>query len=186
MKVCFVRHGEIPSNVLKVYSGRSQEALNENGVLQAHAVGEKFSARSIEAIYSSPLCSTMQTAEIIASYTLAPIIEQNCFIEMQMGPWEGKSEQEIEETYPDKWKLWNTMPAELSLAGRETLNELQDRVIDGLQCINSKKHESGVIIVTHVAVIRVAMLYAAGVSLNQYKTVHVPNGQVFEMELNLP
>lgn len=63
-----------------------------------------------------------------------------------MGPWEGLSETDIEKRYPDEWNIWNRRLAELKLAGRETLDDLLERVLTGVRNISRDMAECNVII----------------------------------------
>jgi len=183
----FVRHGEIASNKKKIYSGRSSEKLTQVGQKQAQKVSSELTGLEIDAIFSSPLKRTLQTSEIIRNelYGDIPIYYDNNFNEIKMGPWEGLSEQKIAEEDPDHWAIWNSSPADLVLRGRETLQQLQSRVIDGLQNIERNNAYNSVLIVTHVAVIRVTTIFASGNDLNTYKSIMVDNAQVFKFENNL-
>ena len=135
----FIRHGEIGSNKRKVYSGRSSEPLTEHGVKQVEAACDELARLNIEAVYCSPLARTRQTSDIIVSSMGRdiPVFYDNSFIELKMGPWEGLAEHDVEIRYSEEWKLWNSHPAELALEGRETLDELQARVISGMQAIRN-------------------------------------------------
>lgn len=129
MKFFFIRHGEIASNVRKVYAGWSEEPLTERGVRQAEKAGELLKGKGIDALYCSPLRRAVQTAEIIGKAVGKVPVKDAHFKEMGLGPWEGLSEDEVERRFPEEWGIWNTRPAELRLAGRETLAELQGRVL---------------------------------------------------------
>lgn len=183
MKCLLIRHGETKSNLLKVYAGWNDEPLTEGGVQQAYEVGKLLATREIGVIYTSPLRRAVQTAEIIAQQTRTPVIEENGFIEMKMGPWEGKSEEEIAAGYPDEWHIWQTRPAELKLPGRETLDQLLERVLNTFVRIKKRSHQGHVVVATHYAIVRVALLHAWGQDLNMYKTVTVPNCVPFELEI---
>jgi broad specificity phosphatase PhoE len=184
----FVRHGQIHSNKIKVYAGWNDEGLTPLGVHQANETGIALSKEGIKTVYCSPLKRTKQTAQIICSYINCKPVLNDHFIELKMGPWEGLSERDISNLYPEEWRLWNTFPAELSLPGRETLQELQKRVLSGLSSIKTKNKdkELTVLIVTHVAIIRVVQLFFEKKSLNEYKKISVDNGSLFSFDtLNL-
>ena len=209
MKWYFVRHGEIEANIDKVYAGWSDEGLTARGRKQAAEAAEALSGIGISAIYSSPIERAMETAGIIGNtLDLTPIPDEG-FKELKMGPWEGLSEHEVADRYPDQWETWNTRPADLAVAGRETLQELLERVLDGVGRLRSGagarlkmnvehrtsniQHRMGedragghgpgnVLVVTHVAIIRVLILHAENRDLNEYKQVPVPgNGEVLEL-----
>jgi broad specificity phosphatase PhoE len=183
MKCLLIRHGETKSNLLKVYAGWSDEPLTERGVHQAYHVGKLLATREIDVIYTSPLRRAVQTAEIIAQQTQVPVVQESGFIEMKMGPWEGKPEEQVVTTYPDAWRIWQTKPAELRLPRRETLGQLLDRVLDAFTRIKMCNHQGHIVVVTHYAVVRVALLHAWGRDLNLYKSVIVSNCVPFELEI---
>lgn len=185
MNLILIRHGEIESNVAKVYSGRSSETLNSMGRLQAEQAAEKICGLQVAALLTSPLKRAFETANILGrQLNLIPQISE-FFNELQMGPWEGLSETEVESRYPNEFKLWNSRPADLRLEGRETLEELRRRAIEGLLDARGRHGNAPIAIVSHVAVIRVLMLQSQGRPLNDYKTVFVPNATPVSIFLDL-
>ena len=179
MKWYFVRHGEIQANVKKIYAGWSEEGLTRKGRQEAAEAAKIVSSFNIDSIYTSPLKRAVQTAEIIGGIlSKQPVLEES-FKEMRLGPWEGKSEKEIQRDFPDKWKIWDTRPADLVLEGRETLHELLERVLAGIKKVKEKEVDGSVLVVTHVAIIRVLLLHVRKMDLNLYRTIPVPNGKIF-------
>lgn len=184
MRLILVRHGEIDANVRKVYAGRSDDPLNETGRSQAFAVAQQLYDMDVRAIYSSPLRRTMETATIIGQRISCMPKAVESFNELLMGPWEGLSEVEVAERYPDELAVWLARPGELRIPGRETLLELQQRVLAGVREIQyGSSDNSCVAVVTHVAVIRVLLLWAEGRELNHYKQVHVKNAAPIEIKV---
>jgi broad specificity phosphatase PhoE len=183
MRLFLVRHGEVASNLRKVYAGRSDELLTDRGVSQAQHAAELLFDRAIEIIYASPLRRTMQTADILALPLRVPVVPEAGLTELQMGCWEGKSEEEVAAQYPDEWQTWQTNPTELRLPGRETLQDLYGRVLNAVQRIAARNHQRGIVLVTHYAIIRVILLHVRGKPLSLYKTISVPNCEPFELEM---
>ncbi len=184
MNLIMVRHGEIPSNTKKVYAGRSTEGLTAKGICQAEEVAEKLKSFNVHSIYSSPIQRALQTAEIIRDKTGTKVQIKNAFRELEMGPWEGSSEKEIAGLYPSEWQIWNSRPAELVLPERETLDQLLKRILTGIQDIYQNNSDRTIVMVTHVAIIRVLLLWHSKKSLNLYKTIHIPNAEIFEITIN--
>ncbi|MBT3258760.1 MAG: histidine phosphatase family protein [Deltaproteobacteria bacterium] len=182
MKWYFVRHGEIESNIRKVYAGWSDERLTARGRKQAVATARRLKEIDFSDVYASPIRRTMETAGIIGdTLGFAPIPDDG-FKELKMGPWEGLSEHEVADRYPDQWEIWNTRPAELAVDGRETLQEVLERVLYGINKIKEKEPDGSILVITHVAIIRVLILHAENRDLNEYKQVPVPgNGEVLEI-----
>jgi len=123
----------------------------------------------------------METAAIIGNLLgIKPVAEES-FKELRMGHWEGKSEEQISREFPQAWQIWNTRPAALALAGRETLEELSGRVLSGIERLRNENQGKHLLIVTHVAIIRVLLLHLQGLDLNLYRTLHIPNGKIFDL-----
>jgi len=184
----FLRHGQINSNLNKVYSGRSDEPLNKHGLEQAHQAAELVSQQSIDRIISSPLARAGQTATVVAAANNLKVSFDPAFNEMIFGPWEGLSEARVKQQYPLEWTLWNSQPQELKLRGRETLEQLQARVIAGMRHVEAETKAEGkgnsILVVSHVAVIRVVALYAQGRPLSEYKSIEVDNCQLFPISIS--
>jgi alpha-ribazole phosphatase/probable phosphoglycerate mutase len=102
---------------------------------------------------------------------------------MELGPWEGISEDRISHDWPVEWNTWNQKPAELKLPGRETLDELLHRVMKGVQLIYQDSINRNILVITHVAIIRVLHMWNSGVSLNLYRTIPVPNAKIFKIKI---
>ena len=183
MNLLMIRHGEIPSNVKNIYAGKSAERLTDKGMLQAEQVARKLKSRDVHLIYSSPIQRALQTAKIIREELGLKLMVEPAFREMEMGLWEGLSESRVEEMYYEEWKIWQTMPADLNLPERETLGHILERVLTGVQNIKVDIADQNVVIVTHVAIIRVLLLWHAKKNLNLYKTIHVPNAEIFQIRI---
>jgi probable phosphoglycerate mutase len=179
----FMRHGQINSNLNHVYSGRSDEALNQQGLEQAHRAAAEVASVQIDRIICSPLVRTSQTANIIAIANGLHYQSDDAFIEMVFGPWEGKSEYWIKQHYPIEWALWNRAPHQLQLPRRETLLELQNRVLRRMHKIAATEAQKTILVISHVSIIRVVLLQAQNRPLSDYKMVDVDNCQLFPVNL---
>jgi len=173
-KIYLMRHGRTESNEKKIYAGWSDEVLNESGIRDVMNSGEKLGDYGIERIYSSPIERALQTAIIINQKLNKMVIVEEDFKEMKLGPWEGLSEEEVMNKYPDEWKTWNTRPSTLNMTGRENLKRLQERALRGIKKIVNSSGDA-VLIVTHVALIRVLWIYYNKLSLDDYRNIPVPN-----------
>lgn len=158
--------------------------LTEKGVHQAKKVAEKLKTYKIDMLFSSPVKRAIQTAQIISEMVGIKFLIEGAFGEMKLGPWDGLSEKKISKLYPREWKTWQEKPEELKLSNRETLKELLERVLKGLQKIYQSNNYQTVAVITHVAIIRVLLLWNKKMSLNLYKTIPIPNVEVFEIRIN--
>ena len=88
----------------------------------------------------------------------------------------------LKEKYPEQWQIWEKKPAELMLPGRETLQELQERMLAGMASIAESRRLKAALVVTHISNLRVVALHAAGMGLHEYKSIHVDNCKVFTFD----
>lgn len=91
--ILLVRHGEsapaVPGKPFPLKDGHGDPALHPNGELQAQAVGRRLSRERIDAIYTSSLIRTHQTAApLVAALGLSPT-EIHDLREVFLGEWEG-------------------------------------------------------------------------------------------------
>ena len=126
----------------------------------------------------------MQTAEIVNEYLDVGIGIIEEFKEIKMGSWEGLAEKEVIKKFPNEWNLWNTKPSQLYMEGRETLIELQQRALEGIEKVKCNGDYSEVLAITHVAIIRVLMIYYNDLPLDIYRKIDVPNCGLFLLDLN--
>jgi alpha-ribazole phosphatase/probable phosphoglycerate mutase len=184
-----MRHGRTASNEQKIYAGWCDEELTGAGIegvkkkIELGIRGKGLGGK-IKKIYTSPIRRTVQTAEIVDEYLDVGIEIVEEFKEIKMGPWEGLAEKEVIKKFPDEWNLWNTRPSRLNMEGRETLIELQQRALKGIEKIKCNGDYSEVLVITHVAIIRVLMIYYNDLSLDIYRKLEVPNCGLFLLDLN--
>jgi broad specificity phosphatase PhoE len=181
-EIYIVRHGLTESNKKKIYAGWNDECLCEEGIINLFEIGRKLKEFKIERIFSSPIRRTVQTAEVINSFLNKRIEIEKNLKEMKMGPWEGLSEDEVAERFPNEWKIWKSRPSELKIDGREKLEELQIRALDGIRRIAEDLDSSRILAVTHVAIIRVLMIYYNNWCLDDYRKIDVPNGACYLLD----
>ena len=101
---------------------------------------------------------------------------------MKLGPWKGLTEEEVSRKYPEDYFLWNTRPADLVLPERETLCEVQQRIIKAVARIKERSGKFPVLAVTHVTPIRSLIIYYQRLDINVYRTINIPNLSVFRLQ----
>jgi broad specificity phosphatase PhoE len=84
------RHGESYSNFKNVFIGRSEDpVLTEKGISQANSLAESLKNKHIEAIFSSTLLRTRQTANILADKLCLPVTHSEDLVEVNLGLLDG-------------------------------------------------------------------------------------------------
>jgi broad specificity phosphatase PhoE len=168
------RHGQTESNLLRRYAGSSSESLTADGQAQMMALAARLGASGIGEIRTSEVTRARESADLIGRVLGVPVHVDPRLNEIRMGPWEGLTEVEVAARFPEAHSIWQTVPDRLALDGRETLDELAARATAALR--DAAQRPAPVLLMTHVAPIRVAVLRALGLSLALYKHVRVYNG----------
>lgn len=163
-----VRHGVTQGNVDGVREGLEEEPLLPEGREQARRLAERVRALPVQEVWTSPLPRARQTAEIVAEACDLPLYVDADLRELDAGPWQGLTSEEIADRYPEPYRRWEEDPAAFQLPGRETLGEVQRRVVAALERIRARGRCA--LVVTHTAPIRLARVHYAGEHLNCFAT----------------
>ncbi|SCT00502.1 histidine phosphatase family protein [Staphylococcus caeli] len=142
-EICFIRHGETDWNTLGKLQGRTNIALNDNGIQQAEACAHFLKNSKWDLIITSPLARAHKTAEIIQQNLDIPLIKMDTFIEIGFGAAEGLTIEERISLYPDK-----------VYPNGETDDAVTQRFLDGLLDVTQQYTNQRILIVSHGAFIK--------------------------------
>jgi probable phosphoglycerate mutase len=168
------RHGQTASNLLRRYGGSSSESLTDAGRAEMSALATRLGGCGIAEIRTSEVTRARESADLIGRGLGVPVRVDARLNEMRLGPWEGLTEDEVAARFPEACAVWHMVPDRLTMDGRETLDELAARVAAAVR--DAAQRPAPVLLMTHVAPIRVAVLRTLGLSLALYKHVRVHNG----------
>jgi broad specificity phosphatase PhoE/ribonuclease HI len=165
-----VRHGVTDHTVAKLFSGglaSANPSLNDEGRAQARATGEWLAPLSgtFDALVSSPVRRTRETAEILAQFFDLAIEEEPGIAEMEFGTWDGMSFTEVHEKSPDEMSSW-LGDLESAPHGGESFRAVEKRVLEGRDRIVASYAEQTVVAVSHVTPIKTLVADALGAPLD--------------------
>jgi broad specificity phosphatase PhoE len=158
-ELILIRHGQSTANATGVWQGQLEFPLSEEGQEQALLTGKALTGARLDAIYSSPLGRSFETAEIIARETgfREPVVPLEGLMERRGGSLEGTTHEERVARDPELTKKLLSLPEEerWSLVGAETDEEVLTRFERELSGIRAR-HGPGerLVIVTHGGVMR--------------------------------
>jgi probable phosphomutase (TIGR03848 family) len=182
--VILVRHGRSTANATGVLAGRLPGVhLDETGVAQAAAVGERLSGVRLSAAVTSPLERCRETAREITRPQAGALraTTDKQLSECDYGEWQGRPLRELA-----KEKLWKTVQAQPSAAtfpGGESMRSMQDRAVSAV-----RRHDARVaaehgddavwLAVSHGDVIKSILADALGTHLDLFQRIHVDPASV--------
>jgi broad specificity phosphatase PhoE/ribonuclease HI len=173
-----VRHGVTRHTSAKKFSGGlggDNPGLSEEGLAQARATAEWLSplAERIDAVLTSPVRRTRETAEVIAELLGRPVEEEPGFAEMEFGVWDGLTFAEVAERDQAGLDAWLGQ-LDRAPEGGESFETVEARVLEALARVRAAHAGRTVVLVSHVTPIKILVSNAIGAPLDG----------VFRMELS--
>jgi probable phosphomutase (TIGR03848 family) len=145
--------------------------LNDVGRSQAAATAARLAMLPIDAIYTSPLDRTVETAQAIAGPRGMPLRLVEGLGEVKYGEWQGA---ELKELY--KHELWPGVqfyPSGTRFPGGETLGEAQMRMVATLDGLRAQ-HPKGIFaVVSHADIIKLALAYYVGMHMDLFQRLEI-------------
>ena len=163
-----IRHGQTGWNKEARFRGRVDIDLDETGMRQAQAVGERFAQSELAAIYSSPLKRAIATAEPIGRRLSLQVVPLEGINDMHFGSWEGRSIDEVREQDKELFDLWRYSPEKLSIPGGETLDDVRQRVAATVDDLAARHENDNVLLVTHRVVCKVLLCHLLGLDNSHF------------------
>lgn len=145
------RHGRTPWNAQHRFQGNADVPLDDVGREQARDAARYLAAMDPAAIFSSDLARAMQTGAPLAELTGLTVQPEKDLRERGGGAWEGLTNTEIRERYPDAYAIWSPPGGEPIMGVADRVCAALSRIADGLA------DGSLAVIVSHGAAINLGM-----------------------------
>ncbi|MCC7207960.1 MAG: MSMEG_4193 family putative phosphomutase [Anaerolineae bacterium] len=146
--------------------------LNEDGRAQAEALGHRLAKTRIDALYSSPLERTVETAEAVLAHH--PHLKLNLLDdvgEVRYGTWQGA---EIKSLVKRKmWRVVQINPSRARFPGGESMREAQMRAVNAIEMLNERHPRSAIAVVSHSDIIKMIVAHYLGVHLDLFQRIDV-------------
>lgn len=157
--IYITRHGQTEWNVEKRMQGWSDSPLTKLGIQQAKWLEERLKDTKLDVIYSSPIDRALSTANIVNSKRNIPLYTDLRLREINMGIWEGLTQDEIEELYSKElYNFWNT-PKVYKPYNGETFHQVRQRTEEFIKEIINKNIGKDILIVTHTIALKAIMSF---------------------------
>ena len=161
-----------------MYTGRSDEELNDSGRAQARRLSSRLASFPIARVYTSPIRRTHTTASIIAEpHSVEPETMQG-LIELDLGEWQGLNATQIATRWPDTWHRSRTDPSDLAIPGGETFPQVTRRAVRAFDVAVEANPGKSVVLVTHEIVVKLIAAHALGATNSIYRRFQVTNASL--------
>ncbi|MBQ9828044.1 MAG: histidine phosphatase family protein [Lachnospiraceae bacterium] len=173
--IYIIRHGQTEMNNRKVFQGRSDVSMNEEGLRQAEEAAEFLKDIRFDKVWSSPLKRAVQTAEIVAPG--ADIMIDDRLIEMDYGPYEG---MDLTDPPPEIVTFFSDFVNNPAPAGMERLDSVVKRTGEFME--ERCRTEENVLITTHAIAMKGILEYLTPESRGSYWSKYIGNCAVYVTE----
>lgn len=153
------RHGETDWNRDQRWQGHSDTPLNQLGREQARELAESLDG--IDAVYSSDLARSRETAEIVSERLGLEVQVDERLRERSFGAWEGLTMKEIEERFQDAHDRWRVGEGH-GADDAEAFDAFAARVHSFLDDVLHRHPDQTVLVIAHGGSIRVIHALAGG------------------------
>lgn len=175
--VLLVRHGRTTANASGVLAGWTAGVdLDEAGVQQAAALGQRLASVPVAGVVSSPLERTLSTARhLVEPRDPRPEIRSDeRLAEVRYGDWTGKSLSVLAKD--PLWRVVQDHPSAVVFPGSdgEAMAGMAARAVEAIRHWNEHfGPEATWIAVSHGDVIKAVIADALGLHLDQFQRIHV-------------
>jgi 2,3-bisphosphoglycerate-dependent phosphoglycerate mutase len=170
-----IRHGETDLNRAGSFQGQIDIGLNEHGFEQARKLAQRLANESFDALYTSDLIRTRQTAEPLASHLSLLINPLIGLREQHFGELEGRTLSSVKEEMPDLWETWLLFQADFAVPGGESVRQFSVRVLSTVFGLADRHPGQRLLLVAHGGVLDMLYRHARGFSLDGPRICSIPN-----------
>lgn len=174
-----IRHGATPPNEQQPFILQGcgiNPSLSESGQRQVNALSQFLSLNSaINHVYCSPMTRAKETALAVSQpFDLIPQ-EISEIHECDVGHWEGKSWDIIEQEFPEAYRAFEEDPAQNRYAGGESYNDVLNRSEPAIQNLLEQHAGETIAVIAHNVVNRVYLAKLLGLEIRRAKEITQTN-----------
>jgi broad specificity phosphatase PhoE len=181
-RVYLVRHGQTAWNRELRFRGRADIPLNENGHKQASAIADTLKDKGINAIYTSPLRRSIETAQPVAESLQLEIVPAQELIDINYGEWEGLTYDEVRQRYATVYRQWEVRPDLVTFPRGERLDDVRERAFSAFTEIVEKNRGKSILIIPHRVINKVLLCAVLGLSNSYFWRIRQDTGCINVME----
>ncbi|MHB8781586.1 MAG: histidine phosphatase family protein [Candidatus Geothermincolia bacterium] len=166
-RLFLARHGETDWHLENRILGRTDTSLNERGLRQAELLAGRLAKEELAAIYVSPMQRCLETvAPTAAASGITPIVIEE-MAEIDFGEWDGMTSEEIMAIDPVLMGDWLVSPSRFRVPGGESVPEVLERVLRGVNAVlSAHDDDANILVVSHGGPIRLTVCTALGMELD--------------------
>ncbi|MFW6146827.1 MAG: histidine phosphatase family protein [Thermodesulfobacteriota bacterium] len=163
-RVYLARHGETEWNKELRFRGRADIPLNQTGHRQAKAIADALADKEINAIYTSPLQRSIETALPTADLFGLRSTTVQGLIDISYGQWEGLGYGEVQKQYANLYHQWEEYPEAVKFPEGESLDEVRERSFSAFKDAVAENSDKSILVIPHRVINKVLLCAILGLS----------------------
>ena len=169
MNLYMIRHGQTAASRENRFSGSSDPPLTDVGLAMAAAFAQAYASIKWEAIYTSPMLRTRQTADAVCRQAGIQATVEDGLKEIDYGEWEGLQQADVKARSPEAFTHWADDVASRGTPGGETAFQVAARSMRVVEEIRSRHPQGNVLIVSHKATLRIITCALLGLDVRLFR-----------------
>ena len=171
-----IRHGHNDWSDKKLAGWTPEVHLNGAGRKDAEALVERLAPVPFDAIYSSPLERTTETAAPLALARGLEVKTTRELGEVDYGAWQGESLSRLQKK--KEWAVVRFAPSAMRFPDGESLREMQSRAVGTIEAIAVAYPKGTVAVFSHADVIRAIVAHFIGMPLDLFQRLMIAPASV--------
>ena len=181
-QVYLIRHGQTAWNKARIFRGRADVRLNEQGRREAAAAAQALRDIPFARLYASPLSRARETAQIIAARSGVEVVPDPAFIDIDYGDWTEYWDVEARRKFRDQYLVWEEQPHLMRFPNGESLDDIRRRSAARLREL-ARQHQSDTIgIVSHRAVLKMLIAEVKALDNSRFWEIRLDTGAISVIE----
>ncbi|MEX2270633.1 MAG: histidine phosphatase family protein [Vicinamibacterales bacterium] len=169
MNLYLIRHGQTEFSRENRFCGTSDPPLTGAGAAMAEAFARAYASVKWDAIYTSPMLRSRQTADAIARLTGVQATVEDGLKEIAYGEWEGLTVDDVKARWPGAYAYWAADVASRGAPGGETAFHVAARAMRVVEAIRTRHETGNVLIVSHKATLRIITCALLGLDVRLFR-----------------
>lgn len=146
MKLYCVRHGETVYNLDHRIQGQFDSELSPLGRQQCQAVAEWLCDQQFDAVISSPLKRSAESAQYIAERLGLEVTFDARLMEINAGVFQGHRWVELDEHYPEEVARWRSRDPDYRIPGGESRRDVMERAGAAFRAVREAGYTSAIVV----------------------------------------
>jgi broad specificity phosphatase PhoE len=158
-RLFFIRHAEVAIPYQRVFAGRLDIPLSEEGHRQAAALAPWLARLAPDALYASPMLRVRQTLQPWRDLGSPEPIFRPELREVDFGEWTGVAWDDVQPRFGQSPWDWLRLLEQNAIRNAEPFDSFRNRVADCLQQILDQHPGRRIAVLCHGGVIRMALAW---------------------------